>query len=229
MAPTIVLHYLEESRAQRVAWLLEELGLDYEIVYYTRNEDHRSGPELKKVHPLGHSPVLEIDGLKLIESGVIINYLISKYDKDGKFTVTSEADKLAVETALHHAEGSVQDDLLIMRITNKVRNANVSFMVKPVAKEVASKIDAGYPVPDLEVQLAYLEDLLAKNGSGYFVSDHLTGADFIYSYPLQLSRDYVNLLTEKKHPNLFKWLKSIEARPAYQAVGKKTKGLKGVF
>lgn len=214
MSPKVVLHYLDQSRADRIIWLLEELGLDYELKTYKRGPDMVSPPELKRVHPLGKSPVLEVDGKKLIESGYIVEYLIRHYDTNKVLTADNEEDAEKVNLALHHAEGSVMTPFIVGLITTKIREGPL--LARPLLNIVAGRVDSAYSLPNVNLQLDYLEGLLKENGgNGLFVGDHLTGADIIYMFPLRIAKEH-KFLSIQRHPNILKYLDTIQARDAYK-------------
>uniref|UniRef100_A0A060THY1 glutathione transferase n=1 Tax=Blastobotrys adeninivorans TaxID=409370 RepID=A0A060THY1_BLAAD len=214
MSPKIVLHYLDQSRADRIIWLLEELGLDYELKTYKRGRDMVSPPELKRVHPLGKSPVLEVDGKKLIESGYIVDYVIRHFDNNKVLAADNEEDAEKISLALHHAEGSIMTPFIVALITTKIREG--PFLARPLLNIVAGRVESSYAVPNINLQLDYLEQLLKDNGSnGLFVGEHLTGADIIYMFPLRIAKER-NFLSIQRHPNILKYLETIQARDAYK-------------
>ncbi|MCY1033970.1 glutathione S-transferase [Corallococcus sp. BB11-1] len=189
-------HHLNESRSQRILWLLEELGLDYEIVRYQRDPKTRlAPPELKAVHPLGKSPVVEDDGRVLAESGAIIETLIRRHGK-GRLAPASE-DQDAYMHWLHFAEGSAMLPVMQLLYVKRLGEAGASLM---------PRIDS-----ELKNHLGYMEGALL--GREYLVGQALSGADIQNSFVLESARAF-RLLGE--YPNLTAYLDRLHARPAYQ-------------
>ena len=206
----VVVHHLENSRSQRVLWLLEELGVAYEIVRYARDpKTILAPPELREIHPLGKSPVVTDDGVTVAESGAILEYLVEKHGKLAPKAGTPEHRRYRY--FLHYAEGSLMPPLLVKLITTRVRTAKMPFFAKPIARKIAGTIDRGFVEPNLERHLAFLEREL--DGRAWFTGDELTAADVQMSYPLEaaVSRAGVAAAT----PNLTRVLGAMRARPAY--------------
>ncbi|CAM3747316.1 glutathione S-transferase [Corallococcus sp. ZKHCc1 1396] len=189
-------HHLNESRSQRILWLLEELGLDYEIVRYQRDPKTRlAPPELKAVHPLGKSPVVEDDGRVLAESGAIIETLIRRHGK-GRLAPAPE-DQDAYTHWLHFAEGSAMLPVMQLLYVKRLGEAGAPLM---------PRIDS-----ELKNHLGYMEGAL--QGREYLVGQALSGADIQNSFVLESARAF-RLLGE--YPNLTAYLDRLHARPAYQ-------------
>lgn len=178
---------LNQSRSQRILWLLEELNLDYELKIYKRDKGHRAPPELEKVHPLGKSPVLEVirDGKSLViaETGHIIEYLIKNYDTSKKLVPATEEEKEQVDYFLHYCEGTLQPYLVGLLVHGMAVNM-APFPVKFLVRMIMNEINKAYYKSGLMQNLKFLDDYLAKNKSKYFVGDKLTGADIIFEFPL---------------------------------------------
>jgi len=210
----ITLHHLENSRSQRILWLLEELGVDYEIKLYKRDPKTNLAPdELKAVHPLGKSPLITDGGKVIAESAVIINYLIRTYDKEGRFSADKSSDtQYQAEYWLHFAEGSLMPYLVMTLVFNKVKTAPMPFFVRPVAKGIADQVLKSFVTPNVENTLRFIEDHLSKNT--WFAGDSITAADFQMIFPLEaaLSRSSV----AEKLPAMNAWVKKVHALPAYQ-------------
>ena len=194
---TVIVHHLNNSRSQRVLWLLEELGLDYEIRHYQRDSQTMfAPPELRAVHPLGKSPVIEHDGHVLIETGAIAEYLVEL--GDGRLGPPSNrADVLRYRQFLHYAEGSLMPPLLIKLVLSRI--------------PLMGKIAMAKMQPMIDVHLDWLESELAVRD--WFAGPAFTAADIMMSFPLEVARARVGLETR---PNLLAWLDSIQARPAYR-------------
>ncbi len=203
------LHHLENSRSQRVLWLLEELGLDYELVLYKRDpRTMLAPPELKRVHPLGLSPVLE-DGDRIVaESGAILEYLARK---TGSFRPDPDsADGMACTHWLHYAEGSLMPLLLMGLVLGQLGGARVPFLVRPVGKALAKGVRASFLNPRLSLHLGYVDEALRDQP--WLAGDALSIADVQMSFPLQAasSREGAG-----PYPAITAWLARIAARPAW--------------
>lgn len=195
---TIIVHHLENSRSQRILWMLEELGLDYEVRRYERNPKTMLAPaELKRVHPLGKSPVIEDDGVVVAETGAIIEYLVEK--ADGRLGPPAHRDAiLRYRFFLHYAEGSLMPPLLVMLVIQRL-----GILGRPARGRIQAMIDT---------HLDYLEREMA--GREWFVGDTLSAADVMMSFPLEAARMRGGLSGSR--PNLIAWLNRIHARPAYR-------------
>jgi len=209
----ITLHHLNNSRSQRILWLLEELGLDYQIIYYQRDPETMLAPEsLKAIHPLGKSPVITDGNLVLAESGAIIDYLSKTYGEGQWVPKEGTPEALRYNYWLHYGEGSVMPPLLVRFIFDKLESSPMPFFAKPIAKAICDKVRKLFIGPQIGLHRDYIEAELAKNP--WFVGDHLTGADIQMSYPLEALA-----LPDKQHknyPKISAWLKKVHERPAYQ-------------
>jgi glutathione S-transferase len=195
----IIVHHLENSRSQRVLWLLEELGLPYEVKRYERNaKTMRAPPELKRVHPLGKSPVIEDQGRVIAETGAIVEYLIEK--AEGRLGPPANRDSvLRYRQFLHYAEASMMPPLLGLLIVNRL-----GLLGKPARGPVLAM---------LAEHLDWLESELSERP--WFAGEEFSAADIMMSFPLEASRSRAGLGAER--PNLIDWLERIHARPAYAA------------
>ena len=209
----ITVHHLNNSRSQRILWLLEELGLDYEIKKYQRDpKTMLAPPELRAIHPLGKSPVITDGGAVVAESGAIIEYLIERY-AGGRFVPpVGTPDKLRYTYFLHYAEGSAMTPLLMKLVFDKVESSPMPFFVKPIAKGIAQKVKSSYIMPQIKQHLAYLEGELAK--STWFAGEEFTAADIQISFVLEAASARSGF--GAKHPKLTAFLERIHARPAYK-------------
>lgn len=209
----ITVHHLDNSRSQRILWLLEELGVPYEIKRYQRDpKTMLAPPELKHVHPLGKSPVVSDDGLVLAESGAIIEYLADRYGAGTLIPPHGTPARLRCNYWLHYAEGSAMPPLLMKLVFHRVETAPAPFFVKPIAKSIAHKVMRSFIDPQLRLHLDYLEGQLA--GREWFVGDTLSAADIQLSFPLEAFAARGGL--DAGHPNLSGFLQRIHARPAYR-------------
>lgn len=214
----VIVHHLENSRSQRVLWALEELGVPYEVKKYERDPVTNLAPEsLKKVHPLGKSPVMtdqsaEGGPVTIAESGAIIEYLAQTYGKEN-FTpkVGTEASRQYAYW-MHFSEGSLMQQLLLKIIFDKVANSPMPFFVKPIAKGIAKKVMTGYVSPNISVMLDFIEDHLSTNE--WFTGEVLTGADIQMSFPLEGC--VMSGVAGAKYPNIQAYVKRIHARAGYQ-------------
>jgi len=210
---TLVVHHLENSRSQRVLWLLEELGQLYEIVRYARDpETMLAPPALRAVHPLGKSPIVVDGDLHLAESGAIIEYLIDRYGNGRLAPATGTRERLRYSYWLHYAEGSLMPPLLLKLIFHRVETAKMPFFVKPVARGIANQVRKGFIDPQLRLHLDYLEGELER--SGWFVGDAFSGADIQLSFPIEAAAARGGLGAAR--PRLAEWLARVHARAAYQ-------------
>ena len=209
----IVVHHLNNSRSQRILWLLEELGLTYDIKRYERDKKTMlAPPELRKVHPLGKSPVVTDDDLTLAESGAIIEYLVERYG-EGCFAPARELPAyLRYRYWLHYAEGSIMPPLLLKLVFDKIETSPMPFFVKPIAKAISGKAKSSFIMPQINNHLDYLEDELGKGK--WFVGDDFTAADVQLSFPIEAAAARGGL--DASRPRLMDYLKRIHARPAYQ-------------
>ena len=213
----IVVHHLNNSRSQRVLWLLEELGVPYEIKRYQRDaKTMLAPPELRAIHPLGKSPVLTDGSLTLAESGAIVEYLVEMYgNADSCATLSPEhgtPEYLRYRYWLHYAEGSMMPPLLLKLVFDKIEKSPMPFFVKPIAKAISGKAKSSFIMPRINMHLDYLEDELSK--SAWFVGDEFTAADVQLSFPIEASAARGGL--DSSRPRLMDYLQRIHARPAYQ-------------
>jgi glutathione S-transferase len=209
----ITVHHLNNSRSQRVLWLLEELGLPYEIQHYQRDPKTMLAPEaLRKVHPLGKSPVVTDDGVTVAESGAIVEYLLERYGNGRLIPPAGSAERRRYTYWLHFAEGSAMPPLLLKLIFDRIPTQPMPFFVKPVARSIANKVLQKMVLPNLKRQLDFMESELA--GSTWFAGDEFSAADIQMSFPVEASAMRAGL--DASRPHLFAYLKRIHARPAYR-------------
>ena len=208
----IVVHHLNNSRSQRVLWLLEELGLEYGIKRYERDSKTMlAPPELRAVHPLGKSPVITDGDLTLAESGAIVEYLVERYG-EGCFAPSRQmADYLRYRYWLHYAEGSLMSPLLLKLVFDKVETSPMPFFVKPIARAISGKVKSSFIMPQITGHLDYLEAELGK--AKWFVNDEFSAADVQLSFPLEAAAARGGL--DASRPKLMDFLSRIHARPAY--------------
>lgn len=206
----IIVHHLENSRSQRVLWLLEELELNYEVVRHERDRKTMlAPPELKQVHPLGRSPVI-VDGERTVaETGAIIEYLTSR--AGGLLVPDGDEERLRYTYWLHYAEGTLMPLLVMKLIFSKLGSKPVPLPLRPFGGLLAYGVGQQFLDPRIAENLAYLEGELT--GRDWFAGSELSAADIMLSFPLEAAQARANL---DDYPNLAAYLKRIHARPAYQ-------------
>jgi glutathione S-transferase len=209
----IIVHHLNNSRSQRILWLLEELGLEYDIKRYQRDpKTMLAPPELRQIHPLGKSPVITDGDLTLAESGAIIEYLVGRYGNGRLVPAADTPGKLRYAYWLHYAEGSMMPPLLMKLIFDRLERAPMPFFVKPVARAIARKTKSSFVEPNINRQLDYMEAELGK--AAWFAGPEFTAADIQMSFPLEAAVSRGGL--DAKRPKLMAFLDCIHARPAYK-------------
>jgi len=209
----IIVHHLENSRSQRILWLLEELGVDYDIKRYGR--DRQTGlapPELLEVHPLGKAPVITDGDRTVAESGAIIEYLMDNFDDGTLRPAAGTPERLAYNYWLHYAEGTFAPLMLLSLIMGRIEDAPVPFFLKPVPRGIAKKVRDGYLGPNVSRNLAFMESTLAN--SPWFCGEQFSAADVQMSFALEAADVRTDLSAE--YPHLAAFLETIRARPAYQ-------------
>jgi glutathione S-transferase len=209
----IIVHHLNNSRSQRVLWLLEELGLDYDIRFYQRDaKTMLAPPELRAVHPLGKSPVISDGEVTLAESGAIVEYLVERYGANRMAPQPGTLERLRYLYWMHYAEGSLMPPLLLKLVFDQIEKAKMPFFIKPVAVGIADRVRKSFVVPQIGRHLDYLEDELGK--SHWFAGHAFSGADVQMSFPLEAAQARGGL--DASRPRLMDFLARIHARPAYQ-------------
>jgi glutathione S-transferase len=209
----ITVHHLAHSRSQRVLWLLEELGLDYEVKRYERDpETSFAPPELRAVHPLGKSPVITYGDQVVAESGAIIEYLVEAFGAGRLRPEPGSADARRYTYWLHFAEGSAMPYQLMHLVFQKVRNAPVPFFIKPVARGLADHVLKTFVQPNIDDQLRFMESELATRP--WFAGSAFTAADIQMSFPIEAASRGAGL--GATHPHLADFLARIHSRPAWQ-------------
>ena len=220
----ITVHHLNNSRSQRILWMLEELNQEYEIIGYERDLKTFQGPEsLRNIHPLGKSPVITDDSngeqILIAESGAIVEYLLQNYGKNSSLIIPETGSQQERDYLywLHFSEGSLMPPLLMRLIFERVKKARVPFFVKPITKAVADKVLTEYVNPNINRLLDFIEASL--KGKNWFLGDQLSGADIQMSFPLEtsLARGLVN----EHYTCIQSYVERIHEQPAYQAALKK--------
>ena len=209
----ILVHHLENSRSQRVLWLLEELGLAYDLRRYERDPSTSLAPEsLRRIHPLGKSPVIDDDGQVVAESGAIIEYLVERHGGGRLVPPPGSPERLRYRYWMHFAEGTAMPPLVMKLVFDRIASAPMPFFVRPIARAISAKVLGSFVMPNIERQLAFMESELSP--SGWFAGDELSAADVQMSFPLEAAAARGGL--DARYPRLTDFLARIHARPAYQ-------------
>ncbi len=209
----LTVHHLEDSRSQRVLWLLEELELPYEVVRYQRDpRTKRAPPELLNIHPLGKSPVIEDDGRTIAETGAIIDYLIETYAQGRLIPGPGTPDRLRYHYWLHYAEGSAMTPLLLKLLFAQMMPAGAPALLRPLVRSVARPVLDRYIDPQLKLHMAYWERELEQHA--WFAGSAFSAADIQMSFPLESAASRGDSDVARPHVDAF--LETIHARPAYR-------------
>ncbi len=216
----ITVHHLNNSRSQRVLWLLEELGLPYVIKKYERDaQTMLAPPELRKVHPLGKAPVITDDSggaagapVTVAESGAIIEYLLERYGNGRLAPAIGTPERLQWRYWMHFAEGTAMSPLLLKLVFERIKTTKMPFFAKPVARGIADKVLGLMVDPNLARQLDFMEAELGKHE--WFAGPEFSAADVQMSFPVEASAQRAGLNASR--PKLMAFLKRIHARPAYK-------------
>jgi glutathione S-transferase len=193
----LTLHHLNDSRSQRILWLLEELGTPYEMKKYQRMETRLAPPELSSVHPLGKSPVIADGDVRIAESGAIVDYIIRRYGKGTMMPAPGSAEYETYNEWLHYSEGSAMLPLMLHLYVSRLKEAGAPLHPR-IDSETAN-------------HLGYVDGAL--KGKEFFVGQSLTGADIQMSFVGEMAKIFDKL---KPYPNLSAWLSRMHARPAFQ-------------
>jgi glutathione S-transferase len=208
----IVVHHLNNSRSQRVLWLLEELGVPYEVERYERDpKTMLAPPSLRAVHPLGKSPVVTDGDSTLAESGAILEYLVERYGGGRLIPPAGTPERLRYRYWMHYAEGSAMPPLLLKLVFDTVETGPMPLFVRPIARAISAKVKSAFITPQITTHLDFMESELAK--SRWFAGDELTAADVQMSFPLEAAVSRGGLGASR--PKLMDFVKAIHARPAY--------------
>ena len=210
----IVVHHLENSRSQRVLWLLETLGLAYEVKRYARNpKTMLAPPELKAVHPLGKSPVIT-DGERVIaESGAIIDYLVERYGNGRLSPAAGTPERLRYTYWMHYAEGSIMPLLVMKLVFGRLSKPPVPALIRPIGGLLAKGVHDAFIGPNLKAHLDYIESELAP--TGWFAGPSFTAADIQMSFPLEAAMARGG--ADRGYPRIAAFLERIHAMPEYVA------------
>jgi glutathione S-transferase len=209
----LVVHHLNNSRSQRVLWLLEELGLDYDVKRYQRDPKTLLAPaSLRVLHPLGKSPIVTDGELVLAESGAVLEYLVEQYGAGRMIPPLGSAERLRYRYWLHYAEGSAMPPLLLKLVFDRIERGPAPFFVRPILRSVSARVKSTFIEPQLRLHLDFMEAELTK--TTWFAGAQLTAADVQMSFPLEAALARAGLNASR--PHLHGFLERIHARPAYQ-------------
>ena len=208
----IIVHHLNDSRSQRVLWLLEELGLPYEVRRHQRDAKTRlAPPELRAVHPLGKAPVIEDGDVRVAETGAIVEYLLETHGAGRLRPPAGTEDGRRFTYWLHYAEGSAMPPLLLKLVFGLLPSRSPA-LLKPLVRGIAAKAQTGFVDPQLKAHVAFWEAELGR--SAWFAGDAFSAADIMMSFPVEAGAD--RAFDRTAHPRLDAFLQTIHARPAYR-------------
>ena len=208
----VVVHHLENSRSQRVLWLLEELGVPYEVKRYERDKSTMlAPPALKAVHPLGKSPVITDGGVVVAESGNIIEYLVETYGQGRMVPAAGTPERLRYRYWLHYAEGSVMPLMVMTLIFSKLA-PGAPALLRPLVRAIVANVHRRFLDPQTKLHLDYLEAELGK--SEWFAGKDISAADVQMSFPIEAAASRAGL--DRSRPRLAAFLQRIQSRPAYK-------------
>ena len=209
----VVVHHLNNSRSQRILWLLEELGVEYDIKRYQRDPATMlAPPALREVHPLGKSPVITDGDLTLAESGAIVEYLVERYGNGRLVPRAGTPEKLRYTYWMHYAEGSAMPPLLLQLVFGRLDKGKMPFFARSIARAIKNRVRSSFIEPRINQHLDYMDAELGK--SLWFAGEAFTAADIQMSFPLEAAVARGGL--SHSRPRLMAFLERIHARPAYQ-------------
>ncbi len=213
----ITLHHLNNSRSQRIIWLLEELGVDYQIKKYERDSETMLAPdELKEIHPLGKSPVITVGDNTIAESGTIVEYLIDNYGQEKFLNPQNGSKKYEVSYWSHFSEGSLMPPFLLKLIFEKIKSQKLPFFVKPIANKIADKVLESFVMPNVFRHMNFIEKHLENKE--FFVGEQISAADIMMIFPLEAA---LTRIDGKSFKNIERYVKSIHDLDTYKLALKK--------
>lgn len=204
---SILVHHLNYSRSLRVLWMLEELELDYEIQHWKRNAGFRAPAAAAQVHPLGRFPMVEVDGTVLAESGAILEYFA---DREGKLRPSEGEAFQQYRFFMHYAEGSAMPPLLVQLIVDKIKEAPMPFFVKPIRNKIASAMEDGYSLGQIDLQFTFVDKVLSERT--HFAGDAFSMADIQMYYAVEAALRHG--AGDRRHMDA--WRTAVQLRPAFQ-------------
>ncbi|KAH0610443.1 uncharacterized protein H6S33_011970 [Morchella sextelata] len=216
--PKVTLHWLNQSRAQRIVWLLEELNLDYDIECHIRNSAMFAPEGSQSLHPLGKFPIVVVGDRVLAESGFIIEYLVDKFGPQLK--PSDEDSLLRYKYFLHYAEGSLMPPMLVGFVVENINKASVPFFIKPLINMITSRVETRFLKPNYKTHFDFLEAELSSRP--YLAGEEFSGADIMISFQLAAAKMICGL-SKEEYPKLFEYMERCESREACKRAYKKTK------
>ncbi|SIO35935.1 glutathione S-transferase [Salinivibrio sp. ES.052] len=207
----ITLHHLEQSRSQRIVWLLESLAIPYQLVRHQRDPKTKLAPQaLKQVHRLGKAPIIEDGDMVIAESGAIIEYLLDSYG-DGTLMPETAREKGLYRYWMHYAEGSLMPPLVMSLIFSKIPESPMPFFIRPLARKLMKGVSDQFLAPQLRDHFAMINHHLAEHT--WLCGDNMTAADIQMSFPLLAARKQ---LDAQHHAHILRYLEQVEQQPGYQ-------------
>ena len=209
----LLVHHLENSRSQRILWLLEELGVDYEVRRWDRDPETSLAPKaLRDYHPLGKAPMIEHDGEVIAETGAIVEYLLAKFD-DGRLLPAADSDEHRQYLYwLHYAEGTFMPYMIISLIMSRIESTKMPFFAKPIANRIVGGVRSNFLDENIRRNLELMETTLSKQA--WFCGERMTAADIVMSMPVEAAAVRVGL--DERYPALANFADRIHALPAYR-------------
>ncbi len=209
----ITVHHLNKSRSHRILWLLEELSLPYQVKYYQREKSMLAPESLKRVHPLGKSPIISDNEMVLAESGAIIDYLEERYDVGHLLCPENSQcpNWVVYRYWLHYAEGSLMPPLVMKLIFSMLGKPPVPLLVRPIGAAIGKGVQKEYLDKQLETHRQFIEDHLSQHN--WFADGQFTAADIQMSFPLEALASRVGI---EGFPAIGDFIHRIQQRPAYQ-------------
>jgi glutathione S-transferase len=208
----VTVHHLNNSRSQRVLWLLEELGVDYDVRRYERDRETLLAPKaLRSVHPLGKSPVITDGDLTIAESGAILDYIVERYGHGRLAPAPGTPERLRYTYWMHYAEGSAMPAFVLKLIFTRMPRAPMPGLVRPLVRRIAKGVEDTFVDPQIKLHIDYMESELQK--SEWFAGNQFSAADIQMSFPVEAGAARGG--AEARHPKLSVFLERIHARPAY--------------
>lgn len=213
------LHHLENSRSFRIVWLLEELQVDYQLTCYKRTKAYLAPDSLKKVHPLGHAPILEVNDRALVESGFIIEYLLRHYDKEQLFKPSGDNEAVweAYTFWMHFCEASIMPPLVMRLVFTKVV-ARSPMLVKPISKNIQKQVESSMIEDSINSVLTMMEQQLKDNH--WFAGSEFSAADIQMYFAVIAAKSRTGL-NDGKYTNVLTWLKRCQERDAFKRAEEK--------
>ncbi|WP_445395739.1 glutathione S-transferase [Zobellella sp. An-6] len=208
----ITVHHLNNSRSQRILWLLEELGLEYRVQHHERDQKTQLAPDsLKRIHPLGKAPVITDGDLTLAESGAIVDYLAQTYGRELLLPAADSPAWWDYVYWLHYAEGSLMPPLLMRYVFDRVKAAPVPFFVRPVVNRIVAEVDKAFLRQQIKTHLDFVEDHLSCHD--WLVDGRFGAADIQLSFPLEAALSRTGM--GERYPRIRAYVTQLQARPAY--------------